>query len=89
MKRALLLALLARAALSAPANPFPWASPRKLWPPDAGVADVTRWGAVGDGVTDLKPGDRVVFTSYAGEPFKIGDDELLLMREDDILAILG
>jgi chaperonin GroES len=37
----------------------------------------------------VKPGDRVVFTSYAGEAFKIGDDELLLMREDDILAILG
>jgi chaperonin GroES len=37
----------------------------------------------------VKPGDRVVFTSYAGEPFKVGDDELLLMREDDILAILG
>ena len=37
----------------------------------------------------VKPGDRVVFTSYAGEPFKIGDDELLLMREDDILAVLG
>ena len=37
----------------------------------------------------VKPGDRVVFTSYAGEPFKIGDDELLLMREDDILAIVG
>ena len=28
----------------------------------------------------VKPGDRVVFTSYAGEPFKVGDDELLLMR---------
>ena len=37
----------------------------------------------------VKPGDRVVFTSYAGEPFKVGDDELLLMREDDILAVLG
>jgi chaperonin GroES len=37
----------------------------------------------------VKPGDRVVFTSYAGEPFKIGDTELLLMREDDILAVLG
>jgi chaperonin GroES len=37
----------------------------------------------------VKPGDRVVFTSYAGEPFRVGDDELLLMREDDILAILG
>ena len=37
----------------------------------------------------VKPGDRVVFTSYAGEPFKVGEDELLLMREDDILAVLG
>ena len=37
----------------------------------------------------VKPGDRVVLTSYAGEPFKIGDEELLLMREDDILAVLG
>jgi len=37
----------------------------------------------------VKPGDRVVFTSYAGEPFKVGDSELLLMREDDILAVLG
>ena len=37
----------------------------------------------------VKPGDRVVFTRDAGEPFKIGDTELLLMREDDILAVLG
>ena len=37
----------------------------------------------------VKPGDLVVFTSYAGEAFKVGDDELLLMREDVILAILG
>ena len=36
----------------------------------------------------VKPGDRVIFTSYAGESFKINDQELLLMREDDILAIL-
>jgi chaperonin GroES len=36
----------------------------------------------------VKPGDRVIFSSYAGEAFKIDDQELLLMREDDILAIL-
>ncbi|MGC4003024.1 MAG: co-chaperone GroES [Pirellulales bacterium] len=36
----------------------------------------------------VKAGDRVVFTSYAGENFKIGDDELILMREDEILAII-
>ena len=36
----------------------------------------------------VKVGERVLFNSYAGEQFKIGDDELLLMREDDILAVI-
>jgi chaperonin GroES len=36
----------------------------------------------------VKVGDRVLFTSYAGDEFKVGDQELLLMREDDILAII-
>ena len=35
----------------------------------------------------VKVGDRVLFTSYAGEQFKLGDRELLLMREEDILAV--
>jgi chaperonin GroES len=36
----------------------------------------------------VKVGDRVIFNSYAGETFKVGDDELLLMREDEILAVI-
>jgi len=36
----------------------------------------------------VKVGDRVVFSSYAGEVFKVEDQELLLMREDDIYAVL-
>ena len=36
----------------------------------------------------VKVGDRVLFTSYAGDEFKVGDRELLLMREDDILAVV-
>lgn len=36
----------------------------------------------------VKAGDRVLFSSYAGETFKIAEDEFLLMREEDILAIL-
>jgi chaperonin GroES len=36
----------------------------------------------------VKPGDRVLFSSYAGEQFKIGDQELLLMREEDIFAVV-
>ncbi len=33
-------------------------------------------------------GDRVIFSSYAGETFKVDDEELLLMREEDILAVV-
>ena len=36
----------------------------------------------------VKKGDRVLFSSYAGEPLKLGDQELMLMREEDILAII-
>ena len=36
----------------------------------------------------IKPGDRVLFSSYAGETFTIGDEELLLMREEDILCVI-
>jgi chaperonin GroES len=37
----------------------------------------------------VKVGDRVIFSSYAGETFKVGDEELLLMREDEILAVIA
>jgi chaperonin GroES len=36
----------------------------------------------------VRPGDRVIFSSYAGETFTIDDRELLLMREDEILAVI-
>ncbi|GJQ58646.1 MAG: co-chaperone GroES [Candidatus Scalindua sp. AMX11] len=35
----------------------------------------------------VKKGDMVVFSSYAGTEITIDDDEYLLMSEDDILAI--
>ncbi len=38
--------------------------------------------------SQLKVGDRVLFTSYAGENVEIDDVEYLLMREDDILAVV-
>ena len=40
------------------------------------------------GALQVQVGDHVIFSSYAGETFKVGDDELLLMREDDILAVI-
>ena len=40
------------------------------------------------GQLQVKVGDSVLFSSYAGETFKVDDEELLLMREDDILAVV-
>jgi len=37
---------------------------------------------------DVKEGDRVLFGKYAGNEIKIDGVEHLIMREDDILAIL-
>ena len=37
----------------------------------------------------VKAKDKVIFSSYAGETFKMGDEELVLMHEDDILAVIG
>ncbi|MHC4599904.1 MAG: co-chaperone GroES [Planctomycetota bacterium] len=36
----------------------------------------------------VKEGDRVLFTSYAGNEVKIAGEEYLIMSEDDILAVL-
>ena len=37
---------------------------------------------------DVKVGDQVLFGKYSGSEVKIDDDELLVMREDDIMAVL-
>ena len=36
----------------------------------------------------VKEGDRVLFTNYAGNEVKIGNEEYLIMTEDDILAVI-
>jgi len=38
--------------------------------------------------SQLKEGDTVLFSSYAGETVEIDDGEYLLMREDDVLAVI-
>ena len=40
------------------------------------------------GSFQVKKGDRVLFSSYAGETIEIDDTEYLLMREEDVLAVL-
>lgn len=37
----------------------------------------------------LKVGDRVLFSSYAGTEVKNDDDEMLILSEDDILGVLA
>ena len=36
----------------------------------------------------VKPGDRILFSAYAGTEVKYGGDEYLIMREEDILGVI-
>jgi chaperonin GroES len=54
--------------------------------------------AVGEGRTldngerstfSVKKGDRILFSSYAGTEVKFQGEEYLIMREEDILGIIG
>jgi chaperonin GroES len=38
---------------------------------------------------DVKAGDRILFGKYSGTEIKIGGEEYLIMREDEILAVVG
>jgi chaperonin GroES len=37
---------------------------------------------------DVSTGDRVLFAKYAGTEFKLEEDELLILSEKDILAVM-
>ena len=37
---------------------------------------------------DVKAGDKVLFGKYSGTEVKVDDEELLVMREDDIMAVI-
>jgi chaperonin GroES len=37
---------------------------------------------------DVKVGDRILFGKYSGSEVKIGGEEHLIMREDDILGVI-
>lgn len=38
---------------------------------------------------DVKKGDKVLFSKYAGNDIKIDGEELLIMKEDDILGVIS
>lgn len=37
---------------------------------------------------DVKVGDKILFGKYAGTEIKVDGEELLVMREDDIVAVV-
>ena len=37
---------------------------------------------------DVKNGDRILFSKYAGSDIKIDDIEYLIMREEDVLGVI-
>ena len=37
---------------------------------------------------DVKAGDKILIGKYAGNEIKIGDEELVILREDEILAVV-
>ena len=38
---------------------------------------------------DVKTGDRILFAKYAGSEVKIEGEEHVILREDDVLGIVG
>jgi chaperonin GroES len=38
---------------------------------------------------DVKAGDKILFGKYSGSEVKLDDKEYLILREEDVLAILG
>jgi chaperonin GroES len=37
---------------------------------------------------DVKEGDRIIFGKYSGSEVKIENDEYLILREDEVLAVV-
>lgn len=44
---------------------------------------------VGKDVKELKRGDKIVFGKYSGAEVKVGGRELLIIKEEDVLAIIS
>lgn len=61
--------------------------------PKTGTVEAVGTGTINSDTGELIPltvkkGDRVIFTSYSGTEVKLGDTELLIMTEDEVLAII-
>ena len=61
--------------------------------PDQGEVIAIGNGKVGDDgkvrPLDVKVGDRVLFGKYSGQAVKVEGEEVLVMREEDIMGVLA
>ena len=61
-------------------------------PQQAEVVAVGKGKLLDDGqraAIDLKAGDRILFGKYSGSDVRIEGDDYLILREDEILGVLG
>ena len=61
--------------------------------PKTGVVEAVGTGTINTDTGKLIPltvkkGDRVIFSSYAGSEVKLNDEKLLIMSEDEVLAVI-
>jgi chaperonin GroES len=59
--------------------------------PQQGTVVAVGSGEVVDGKKiplDVKEGDEVIYSKYSGSEVKLGDEEFLIIRQSDILAIV-
>jgi len=65
-------------------------SQAKEKPQEAEIIAVGPGGMV-DGkeiIMEVKPGDRVIYSKYAGTEVKMDDEEYIIVRQSDILAVV-
>jgi chaperonin GroES len=61
-------------------------------PMEGEVLAVGKGKLLEDGTTlalDVKVGDRILFGKYSGTEIKIDGEDVLIVREDEVLAIMG
>jgi chaperonin GroES len=61
-------------------------------PQEGKVVAVGPGKVLDDGTTrslEVKPGDRILFSKYAGTEIKLDGEEHTILREDDVLGILS
>lgn len=61
--------------------------------PKTGIVEAVGDGALNTDTGERNPltvqaGDRVIFSSYSGTEVKFNDEEMLIMSEDEVLAII-